>query len=266
MKKGQVTIFIIIAIIIVATVLLYLILREKRQPEPPGGIEENPRAFLEVCLEESVYDSVAILEMNGGFIDPIGAGARYIRDFKFEDEPNRVNITYLCYTSSNNDPCIRQGGILRPSMEWEIKNYISGDVDNCIANLENSLTEKGYVVRNRYTPGDFEVEILRNRIKLKVNMELSISRADETKTEKEIEFGYNSPLYEIVRAAESIINGEIINRNFNIASYVFRYPSLLINRTVTLAPDLSSIYTLKLKYSQDMFRFATRSWVTGPGE
>ncbi len=53
-RKGQVTIFIIIAVIIVSIIALFFLLRGDIVPGVGGKAETNPNIFLSSCLEEKI--------------------------------------------------------------------------------------------------------------------------------------------------------------------------------------------------------------------
>ena len=84
-KKGQVTLFIIIAIVIVGlAVLLYQVI--PRTSTTASGGADNPQGILETCLKEHIEETVKTISLHGGSFDP----EHY---FAY----NWVDIEYLCY-------------------------------------------------------------------------------------------------------------------------------------------------------------------------
>ena len=55
-RRGQVTIFIIIAIVIVTVILLFVFLRKEINPANPQ--EENPKSFIQGCVKDAVENSL----------------------------------------------------------------------------------------------------------------------------------------------------------------------------------------------------------------
>ena len=69
MKKGQVTIFIIIAVLIVAfAILIYIIYPDITTDT--GFDSKNPSAFIQSCLEEEIENNVERLSLQGGSLAP----------------------------------------------------------------------------------------------------------------------------------------------------------------------------------------------------
>ena len=95
-KRGQVTIFIIIAIIIVA--LAFLIYSFYPQIKSTIGAEEkNPVSYIQTCLEDKIKDVASVLSLQGGSMSP----ENYVL---YEDE----EIEYLCYTNEYYKNCVFQ--------------------------------------------------------------------------------------------------------------------------------------------------------------
>lgn len=117
-NKGQVTIFIIIAIFVVAIgVLIYTL-----SPQIRTGIQKetkNPEEFIQTCLEEEIEDAVKTLSPQGGSIEPV----HYIL---YQDE----RIEYLCYTNEELRTCVVQQPLLKQHIESEIEEEIKDDVGN----------------------------------------------------------------------------------------------------------------------------------------
>ena len=59
MKKGQLTIFIIVGIMIIASMALFFVSRAGRIPGIGGGSSEaNSNSFLNTCLEGSIREEI----------------------------------------------------------------------------------------------------------------------------------------------------------------------------------------------------------------
>ena len=66
-KKGQVTIFIIIAIIIVATVVLFFVFKENLGILGSNPEISNIKGFVESCIEGTGEDAILFVSQNGGY-------------------------------------------------------------------------------------------------------------------------------------------------------------------------------------------------------
>ena len=111
-KKGQLTIFIIIAIIIVAVLLFLFYPRIKTIVSGP-----SPSSYIEKCTEDATKEVLEKLEAQGGSLTP----ENYIL---YED--NKVD--YVCYTNEYYKRCTMQKPFLKQDIEKEITEYIEPKV------------------------------------------------------------------------------------------------------------------------------------------
>ena len=128
-KRGQVTIFIIVAIIIVALAVLFYMI------SPRLGIDltptaKNPVKFIETCIEEDIENVVEKLSLQGGSLEP-----------EFYFTYNNISIEYLCYTNENYGECDIQQPLLQSNIENEIKNSVQDLIDSCFNSLRQNYEE-----------------------------------------------------------------------------------------------------------------------------
>ena len=246
-SKGQVTIFIIIAVLIVGlAVLFYFVI--------PGAEtttvfdEENPSAFIQTCLEDKIKDTAEIVSLQGGGIAP----EHY---FTYND----INIEYLCYTNKNLESCVVQRPLLKQHIESEIESEIIGDVVSCFNALEESYKEKNYNVNMEL--GITTIELLPKRIVASFDYALTVSRA-QTDRYDSFSVILNNNLYELISIANSIIEWEVIEGKADPRIYMTFYPDLRVERNHR--DDGTNIYVLTDKNTENKFQFASRSWVYPP--
>ena len=102
-KRGQVTIFVIIAVLIVASFFAYFIFRGETEPQvDSSGIQMIEESFL-VCLKEDVLTGISVLESQGGYIalpefEPGSDFMPFSSQLDFLGNP----IPYWYYVSQNN--------------------------------------------------------------------------------------------------------------------------------------------------------------------
>ena len=72
-KRGQVTIFIILALILVVVAIIIVVLFRGRDVDvvPRVADVENPQAYIESCVSEKVIEVAEILSSHGGLINPV---------------------------------------------------------------------------------------------------------------------------------------------------------------------------------------------------
>ncbi len=252
-NKGQVTIFIILAIVVVAVVFLFFMLRSQGiVPDIGGGKEINPESFLETCLKDKVREGLQMISEQGGSINP-----ELNLKFKFQEEGYYKDISYLCYTESYYKPCINQNPVLINSMEDEIKDYISQDVEFCFDDLTTTLQDQGYVVEVRKK--GFNVNLIPVEIRVDIDAEITLTKTDVSSIQDDFSFRIPSRIYELSSLAQEIVSQEARFCNFNYIGYMVFYPEYDIDKLKT--SDSTIIYTLEYKGSVEKFRFAVKGCI-----
>lgn len=243
-KKGQVTIFIIIAVLVVAFgVLIYML--------APGirtgitGETKNPEQFIQTCLEDEIKDSVKTLSLQGGSIEP----EHY---FTY----NNIDIEYLCYINEPFRLCIIQQPLLKNNIEGEIERDIEGVVDNCFNALRENYEDSGYGVDLQM--GSTRVELLPKRIVTSFTHVLTLTKG-ETETHDAFRIVLNNNLYELISITKSIIEWEAIEGEADPRLYMMYYPDLKVEKTPR--DDGTNIYVLTDRNSGNKFQFTSRSLV-----
>jgi len=258
-KRGQVTIFIIIAILIVIAIAIFFLLRSNLSPNIFENPSENPRAFLHTCLQNKIYETADILEKQGGYITPPNLSF----NFMFEEEKERRDISYLCYTINYYEPCINQRPMLISKLNEEIKKEISESVNNCFKELEASYEDAGYEVQVIAPQDYFDVELSKEGITLDARKQIKFTKGESTNIEDNFKINFPTKLYDIALVTQEIIAQEARFCNFNLAGYSLLYPHLEIEGYTYI--DSVKIYTIKHKETGEWFRFAIRGCARPPG-
>ncbi len=248
-NKGQVTIFIIIAILIVGLAVLFYFVIPRAEVTTVFD-EKNPSAFIQACLEDKIKDTVEIISLQGGSIAP----EHY---FIYND----INIEYLCYTNQNHELCIVQRPLLKQHIESEIENEIKEDVVTCFNALKESYEEKNYNVN--LGSGITNVELLPKRVIASFNYVLTVSRA-QTDRYDSFSVVLNNNLYELISITNSIIEWEAVEGEADPRTYMALYNDFLIVER-NHRDDGTNIYVLTDKNIGNKFQFASRSLVFPPG-
>ncbi len=247
-KKGQVTLFIIIAVLIVATGILIYIFYPQISTTL-GGSEQTPSSFIQNCMEDEIKDKLGIISLQGGSLNP----EHY---FTYND----VNIEYLCYTNENYKTCIVQQPLLKQHIESEIKIGIETKVKDCFNELKSSFGSRGYEVSVR--EGEARIELLPQRVISTFNYSVTLTR---TQTDRYESFNVviNNNIYELISIAKSIIEWEATYGDADPRVYMAYYPDLKVEKN--LRDDGTRIYGLTDRDTKNKFQFASRSVVFPPG-
>jgi len=247
-RKGQTTIFVIIAVAIVAVALLIFLF----YPNIKGffsGESESPYQMFESCIIDDVTETINFLSLQGGSIEP----GHYI-------VYNGENIEYLCYTNEFYKSCVMQQPMLKNHVEEEIKFEIKNKADECFSKVKESYEKKGYGVSLR--SGETEVELLPKRIVISFNHTVSLVKGD-TETYNEFKVVLNNNLYELVSITNSILNFEARYGDAETTTYMNYYHDLKVEKKKQI--EGSTIYILSDRNNENKFQFASRSmpWPTG---
>jgi len=127
-KRGQVTIFIIVAILIVASaVMILLLVQTQKAVESPEVIDV--REYVGACLQDVSKDAIISIGEQGGYYN-LPEKTNY---FSFFPKP------YYIYETEDLVPGMQV-------LELEISKYIKDNIDFCLADF-SVLEQKGYDVK-----------------------------------------------------------------------------------------------------------------------
>jgi hypothetical protein len=247
-KRGQVTIFIILAIlIIIVGVLIYMFYPGIKTTLGFGP--RNPSEFIQTCLKEEIENNVEKLCLQGGSLAP----EHYIMY-------NNEKIEYLCYTEEYYKTCVMQQPMLKQHIESEIRGGIKDKVKECFDSMKKSYEKKGYSVNLRQ--GGTSVELLPKRIVITFNHSLTLTKNGAEKYDS-FRVVLNNNLYELVSIANSILNWEARYGDAETTIYMDYYHNLKVEKKKQ--SDGSTIYILTDSNDGSNFQFATRSVAWPPG-
>ena len=247
-KKGQVTMFIIVAIVIVALALLIYLL----YPQISTGLgltSQNPSEFLQNCIEDDFEEIVGALSLQGGSINP----EHYV---VYDGD----KVEYLCYTGENYKTCVMQKPLLQGSIEKEIVREIRPQLDACIQDLKKNYEKKGYDVQVK--SGEVTAELLPKRIVLSFGDSISLQKTD-AEIFKNLNIALNNNLYELVSIATSILNWEARYGDSETTMYMNYYHDLKVEKKKL--SDGTTVYILTDRNTGNQFKFASRSLAWPPG-
>lgn len=247
-KKGQITMFVIVAIIIVvAAVLLFFAYPAIKTNI--GLTSKNPSGFMQSCLEDKIKEGINKMSVQGGSLEP---EVYYLY--------NNEKIEYLCYVKSYYQTCVVQQPMLKKHMEEELKEYIEEDTKECLAELKTNYENKGYNVEMKN--GDIDVEFLPRVISVNFNDSIILTK-EESEQYESIRVSVNNNIYELVSIANSILSWESKYGDAETTTYMNYYHDLKVEKKKQ--SEGTTIYILTNRDSGEKFQFASRSLVWPPG-
>lgn len=248
-KRGQVSIFVILAIVGVAMISTVVFVSMSKDPKIKGEKEEeNPKDFLENCIEDDLRSVVKQISLQGGYMRN-----NLSINYRFENE-SAYNIAFLCYNINHYLPCKIQEPLLINHLEEEIHENIENNVQGCFDNYSSLLDDEGYVVDAKYR--GFDVILKSGRLIIDINGNLKLTKSGETTNQENLKIVYRSSLYDLAEVAHEIISQEAVYCNFDKLGY------MMIDRNIDIKRkklETATIYQLKDIQSGDKFRFVVRS-------
>ena len=241
-SKGQLTIFIIVAIIVVSLIAMIYFLF-------PGvlvnlGIASgNPGNFMQTCIEEEIQKNVETISAQGGSLEP----ENFIL---YKDD----KIEYLCFNENDYLPCVMQQPLLKQHIENEIKRGIKNQEDVCFEKLKENFQKIGYDVSLKR--GETIVELLPEKISVTFENDLTLTKENSERIEK-INVVLNNNLYELTSIADSILNWEARYGDAETTIYMSYYKDLKVEKLKQ--SEGGTIYILTNRNTGEKFQFASRS-------
>lgn len=243
-KKGQVTIFIILAILIISVVLIFFIYIAPRYQTSQGT-----KPVLDSCIESAMNEKIIQLSKNAGQINP-----------EFTYQYMGENITYVCYSAEYHAPCIVQDPMIKQTFQENLAKLIKPEIESCYENSLENLRARGYDVIS----GDIRIstEINPGKVNFNINAPTTITR-ETSQNLAPIKVEVSSPIYEILMIATSIIQFETYYGDSETSQFNYYYPEFVV--TKMKRGDETKVYSITK--DQIKFNFATRSyaWPAGYG-
>ena len=171
-RRGQVTIFIIIAIVIVAAIVTFFVVRNVLDSGGTGGSSDEVFVFFESCIEEKTRNAISAAGSQGGYLEvpDFEPGSEYA-PFSNQLDFLGVPVPYWYYVSSNG--VIKEQIPSKTTIEREMKNYLDVELESCDF---SSLRAKGYDIDVGEVSSD--VKIFDNEVRVDVGMDLSYDKVD----------------------------------------------------------------------------------------
>lgn len=240
-KNAQVTIFIISAIVIVSAVLIFFL-----WAKPTYFSEAGKKLNFEGCVEDAVEQAIGELEKKAGFINP-----------KFTYDYNGEKFTYLCYTNQYYERCSVQVPFLKNSFDEQMELLLKDKIATCYTNSIDDLKSQGYSVVQGEV--DYDVLIEPDAVRVEINAPTVVGSQSFARFNIKV----NSPIYEMLMIATSILQFETKFGDSDITSMMAFYPSYIIDKIKR--SDGTTVYIMENKIFGNKFQFASRSlaWPAG---
>ena len=240
LKKGQVSVFIILGILIVV-VLLLLFSRD-------AGFDtifakQSPYQEIEGCAQTAIQEGLDILMLQGGVIE----SENY---FRYEGK----KIDYVCYSENEYENCIMQKPILTNTIRDELVKYSTPKIKSCLNSVKSSLESRGYSVVMR--DPEIVIDLVPDNVLVDMNLGLRIEKTG-VESFDHIRTGIKSKIYNFALITSSISQWETRYGDSETLNYMLYYPSLKVEKKKQ--SEGTTIYILTDRDSNEKFYFASRS-------
>ncbi len=248
-KRGQVTLFIIIALVIIAMIALLAYFWNDIKSIT---VEVTPQKYIETCMDEPIKNSVTSVFQHGGTSEP--------KNFILY---GGKKIEYLCYTNEYYKTCVMQKPLLKDSIEKELNSLLRSSAQNCIASLKQEMESKGYAVNQGSIRTDILTNITFNKADFIINSPIVFTKGDSSQSFSNFIISKKSRLYDLIMSAVYILNWEARYGDFDILTFMLSYPDLRLEKIKQ--SEGSKIYILSSRSTLEEFTFASRSLSWPPG-
>ena len=240
LKKGQVSIFIILGILIV---IVLLILFSRDAGFDTVFAKQSPYQEIEGCAQTAIQEGLDILMLQGGVIE----SENY---FMYEGK----KIDYVCYSENEYENCIMQKPILTNTIRDELEEYSTPKIKSCLNSVKSSLEGRGYSVVMR--DPEIVIELVPDNVLVDMNLGLRIEKTG-VESFDHIRTGIKSKIYNFALITSSISQWETRYGDSETLNYMLYYPSLKVEKKKQ--GDGTTVYILTDRDTDEKFYFASRS-------
>ena len=237
-KRGQVTLFIIIAIVILGAMAYFVYPKIKASIVPAA-----PASSVEKCMLPVVTEAVEKVSKQGGSINP----SLY---YMYMDN----KLEYLCYTRENYKTCVMQQPMLKYHIEQEIGNYVRDTAVACVEQLKSEMESRGYSAAVNFK--NISVELTSSDVEVVVNVTATFTKQG-TQSFNEFVVRKPSKIYDLVMMTMVIMNYEATYGDSDTQTFMAYYPNMKIEKIKQ--GEGSKVYILTNLDAGEVFQFATRS-------
>lgn len=232
-KKGQVTIFIIIAILIVASVMGYFLLKDRiKLGGMPKEILPAYNYFLS-CVEDETKIASGLMGSQAGYIKvpEFSPGSEYM-PFSSHLDFLGFSVPYWYYVSGNG--IAKEQVPSKEKMESQLAEYLRERIKECSF---EEFEAQGFVIER----GEPEVNTVINeeKIQVEVEMPLTISFGEITSVQNKHSVSVNSRLGKFYNTAKKIYDTE--KKNLFLENYgidVLRLYAPVTGVEITCSPKV----------------------------
>jgi len=201
-RRGQIAIFVIVALLIIAGVGIYLV---TKQQTGTGNIPTSlvpVYEYYDQCIEQETRNAIDLAGSQGGRID----AGEYIPGSDFMPFSSQLNflgfpVSYWYYVSGNG--VIKEQAPSEKDLESELNNYLENRIGNCDF---TSFIDRGYSVS--FDEPIVNVDITESKVSVQTNGKLIVGKDGESAEVSSRKVEFNSKFGKLFRIAREIYEKE----------------------------------------------------------
>jgi preprotein translocase subunit YajC len=248
--KAQVTLFVILSVVLFIAIIAFFILRPYITSNQSST--GNPEGFLEKCAKDSIQETEGLL-----FENNLKLNQNFSNFYLYKSE----KVPLQCTASEFYTPCIPQEPGIFSSIKKTLENRAMVDLQNCYNQLTQDFESKGYSVSANTLSVD--VTLGEDSIKISFEKNFVASRGEYSVSLSRFNFSQPSPLYDIVKTTQAIVNYESTLCEFNDIKWSLAMPKIMISKFV--GSDSAKIYILTDRYTEKSIKFAVKTCLLPAG-
>lgn len=205
-NKGQVAVFIIIALVIVGLVVIFIVVDKDDKIESVPIEHKEVYDYYSSCIEDNTRIALKVAGIQGGRIDI--DSYEYGSDYApFSSHLNFLgnNVQYWYYIAGNGLVKENVPGI--NDIEREIADYVALEINECDFSV---FEQKGFVVeREKIDMEDVEIKIEEKKVEIKVISEINVVKDGSSSRMKKYEIEIMSKFGKMYDYARDIYKKEM---------------------------------------------------------
>ena len=215
-KRGQVTLFIIIAVVIVAIIVLIIFLqRSSLGPELPETEAIKVKSYIDDCLELKIKQGILALGKQGGYYN-----LDNVESITFLDE----QTAYYWKNEANLVPSL-------DVIEQELNFWLNDNIDNCFSFEDYDITTESCSINSEIT----------ETVSVDFDCSITVKKNNAVSKLNEFTIQFDAPVAKLLN-----VSGQIITEYSTKPGYVcvtcFDGIALTNNVTITAVPVTSETF------------------------
>lgn len=253
-RRGQLTIWMIVAILFVAIIFLLLFVYNPFKIKlTRDEIPQKPEVFISDCISDQVLSTVDLLSRKGGYLEDPNIFVPY----------NNFKVGYLCYTNQPYTICSNQQPFLDKFIEQELKTEFKQTnlINSCLSSYKITVEKLRYQIITCNNP-DFNVTLKDGKITFPFVCNIEMSKEDKSFRYQEIEPEVKTKLSNFIGIANKIVEQEIKNGDFDLLLGQMYLTDIELGRT---RAGNTKLYTLHEINTENYFIFGVKNLFQNSG-